>query len=465
MKIEELKERLTTLLADNETIQAKAEAENRDLTVEESEKFDANLSAFNASKKNIERLQDLEAQQALLKQPLGRVTKPADPAKPTEEESLSPNGGQSRKPTTDIRPVNDFTLSKTGGFKTLGEMAWHVARSCSQGGITDPRLERLAAATTYGQESVGGDGGFAVPPDFRTTIMEKVLGEDSLLSRCDQITCAGNTFTAPFDETTPWQTTGGIQAYWDGEASTATQSKPLIEQRTVKLNKIRALVPMTEELLEDASAMDAYLRRKAPEKIGFKVNLAILQGTGVGQPAGILTAGCTVSVAKVSSQVADTLVGVNLINMYSRMYAPLRSQATWVFHQDTEPQLWTLMKVGKLDTGAADTGWGSLLTNIISYGPQGQMLIFGRPVIFSQACETLGDKGDAFFIHFPSYLALLKSGPNPRVETSMHLWFDQDLMAFKFVLRVGGIPWWASSIAARDGSNTYSCFVTLDERA
>jgi hypothetical protein len=50
------------------------------------------------------------------------------------------------------------------------------------------------------------------------------------------------------------------------------------------------------------------------------------------------------------------------------------------------------------------------------------------------------------------------------VETSMHLWFDQDLMAFKFVLRIGGIPWWGSTIAPRDGSNTLSCFVALEAR-
>ncbi len=88
----------------------------------------------------------------------------------------------------------------------------------------------------------------------------------------------------------------------------------------------------------------------------------------------------------------------------------------------------------------------------------------GRPVIPSQACETIGDKGDIFFADFSQYLLLLKSGVNPRIETSMHLWFDQDLTAFKFVLRVGGIPWWSTTQPARDGSATYSPFVTLEAR-
>jgi Phage capsid family. len=57
-----------------------------------------------------------------------------------------------------------------------------------------------------------------------------------------------------------------VQAYWDGEGLAATQSKPQLQERTIKLNKLRALVPVTEEILEDASAMDSYLRRKRPRR-------------------------------------------------------------------------------------------------------------------------------------------------------------------------------------------------------
>jgi HK97 family phage major capsid protein len=219
-------------------------------------------------------------------------------------------------------------------------------------------------------------------------------------------------------------------------------------------------------LLEDAPAMDAYLKRKAPAKIAFKVNLAIIQGTGAGQPLGILNSAATVSVAKETSQVADTLVGNNVIKMYSRMPAANRLNAVWLINQDIEPQLYKLSVPGTDNEGNSVTGWGGLIympPGGISGAPYGTL--FGRPVVPTQACETLGDKGDIIFADMSQYLALLKSGPNPRVETSMHLWFDQDLMAFKFVLRIGGMPWWSSSISGRDGApQTYSPFVTLDAR-
>ncbi len=331
----------------------------------------------------------------------------------------------------------------------------------------DPRLESLANATTFGSEGTGADGGFAVPPDFRTSIMETILGEDSILSRCDQITCSGNTFTQPVDETTPWQTTGGIQALWDGEATAANQSKPQLTERVVKLHKLRALVPMTEELLEDASAMDSYLRKKAPEKISFKMNFALVQGTGAGMPLGVLNSPAKIAVAKNGGQVNNTLVATNIQKMYNRMYGPLRSRAVWLVNQEVEPELYKMSLPGTDNTGTAVTTWGVWGAN---YLPPGSLsstpyaTLMGRPIIPTQACNQLGFEGDIIFADFNEYLALLKSGPNPRLDISMHLWFDQDLTAFKFVLRAGGVPWWSAPAQPRAGSNTYSPFITLADR-
>ncbi len=117
--------------------------------------------------------------------------------------------------------------------------------SPDQGAVT--RLH--AAATTFGSEGTGADGGFMVPPEFRTAIVEKVMGENSLFSRTDQQTTSSNSIVFPLDETTPWQTSGGIQAYWENEGGLKTQSKPLLGQETIRLNKLIALVPVTDELL------------------------------------------------------------------------------------------------------------------------------------------------------------------------------------------------------------------------
>lgn len=469
MNLEELRQRLVVLNGEAQNITNKARDENRDLTVEESAQLDATLEAFDRTKADVDRLEKLNSQTDILVSGNGRRT---EPDQPVQHEDIGDGEVDrvKRRPGNKAAVGNLTYLPPRGdwNFKSLGEFAVVVKRACVNGGQLDRRLElseKLASATTYGTEGVGADGGFAVPPDFRTAIMSTVMGETSLLSRCDNVPTQGNSFTSPIDETTPWQTSGGILAYWDGEAVAATQSKPALQEQTVKLNKLRALVPVTEELLDDAAAMDAYLRRKAPEKIAFKVSHAVAFGTGVGQPLGFMNSGALITVSKESSQVADTLVANNVIKMYARMYAQGHANAVWLINQDILPQLFKLSIPGTDNTGNAVSGWGGLVytpANGLAGTPYGTL--FGKPVIITQVCETLGDLGDIMYVDLSQYLALLKSGPNPRVETSMHLWFDQDLIAYKFVLRVGGKPWWSTSYSARDGSATYSPFVTLEAR-
>lgn len=468
MKIDELQERMQDSLAANESLTARAEAEKRDLTSEEAKQFDDNLAAFADAQANIDRLNALASQQATLTKGAGRLSKPDQPAEVTTEDTPAAPTSRNLSGARQVKVTGGegYFTPKTGGFRNLGEFAYHVARASREGGMVDPRLERLASATTYSNETTGADGGYAVPPDFRTEIYVAIQGEDSLLSRCDQVNVQGNTFTCPADETTPWQSSNGIQAYWDGEVAAATQSKPQLQERNIKLNKLRALVPVTEELMEDASAIDSYLRKKAPQKILFKINYALIQGTGNGMPLGMLNAGGLVTVTKESGQVANTIVGNNILKMYNAMYGPSRTNAVWVYNQSIEPQLFKLSLPGTDNTGNAVTGWGGLLFytpfNGINNTPYNSLM--GRPAIPTQACPALSSAGDIMFVDFSQYLAVLKSGPNPKIETSMHLWFDQDLTAFKFTLRMGGMPWWSAAATALAGSSTYSPYVALGAR-
>lgn len=476
MDIEKLRERLVELNETAQQLRAKASAEKRDLTVEEEDQLKDALRDFEAVSERIEQLTQLEDQTERLNKGTGRKTTPEDVATLADAggngevvltrdrpQDRGRDSGRSRVPATPLRPQD-----RNGGFRTLGDFALSVRRACSRGGQIDPRLElsEKLAATIYGSEGSGADGGFAVPPDFRTAIMTAVMGEDSLISRTDMVTTTGNSFTAPVDMTTPWQSSGGIQAYWGAEGAVKTQSKIALQDRTTKLNKLYALVPMTDELLEDAPGMDAYLRLKAPQKIGFAANLSIVRGTGVGQPLGFMNSNALVSIAIESGQQADTLVGNNIIKMYARMDPASLPNAVWLINPDILPQLFKLAVPGTDNTGNAVTGWGALIytpANGFAGAPFGTL--FGRPVIPTQAMETLGDLGDIAFVDLSKYLTLLKSGQNPRIDVSMHLWFDQDVTAYRFVLRIGGVPWWDAPVSARDGSATYSPFITLAERA
>lgn len=459
--IEQYREQLDELTADSRTLMAAADAEKRDLTAEELDKIKANNFKFKEIKALIETREEVIAQEEELSRPQGRVTEPDDmPAGEEDEEpeqaSASVRPQAKRKPerprSTGAKVIGDRSrLSGSHGFKSFGDFVWAVKNaSISRGVDTDSRL-MAAAASTIANESSGADGGFAVPPDYRATIMEKAFGQDSLIARTDRMTSSTNSLTFPTDMTTPWGT-DGIQAYWEAEAAAITQSRPVLQDVTMRLHKLAALVPVTDELLDDAPAMGAYVGRKAAEKIDFKISNAIVRGTGAGMPLGFMNSAALISQAAETSQVADTIVAANVVKMLARLPTESRRSAVWLIHPDAEPQL-PLMTIGDQPVylppgGLRDAPFGSLL---------------GRPVIPHQTAETVGDLGDIMLVDLAQYVTVVKSG-GLRAQTSIHLWFDQDITAFKFTLRVAGQPWWSTTTASRDGTFTQSPFVALAAR-
>lgn len=445
-KIQDLLDRQRDLLDGMNAVQAKADEEQRDLTDDEAEHIENAMGELETIKADIARRERLEQLNASLGQPRGRKADPEPGAV---------------RPKVEPQAVRD---PGKGGFKAFGEFAKVVRAACRPGNpVVDPRLIANAAASTYGSEGTDADGGFAVPPDFRGPIMSQIMGGTSLLARCDQLTTGTNSITVPTDETTPWQTSGGILANWEGEAAQIPQSKPALKSVTTRLAKLTALVPVTDELLEDVASLGSYISAKVPMKFNSKFNTAILSGTGTGMPLGILDESSpmvvpTVTVAGESGQASNQVLYKNIVNMWGRLYAGYRTNAAWFVHPDVETSL-QLMEF-PTTTGA---------TAVPVYLPPGgasaspYALLFGRPVVPIEECQALGTRGDIVLADLRQYMAVLKAG-GIRQDVSIHLFFDYGETAFRFIMRMGGKPWWASSIAPANGSTTRSCFVALEDR-
>ena len=348
------------------------------------------------------------------------------------------------------------------GFRSFGEFAVTV-RAAGGDAPNETAFNRLQnALTTYGNEGTGADGGFLVPPEFRREIAQKVMGEESLLSRTDRQVVSGNSMTFPMDETTPWGS-NGIQAYWEGEGKQKQQSKPELGTNQVRLSKLIALVPVTDELLEDAPAIDGYLRKKVPEVMTSKINTAIIRGTGVGQPLGILNSPGRVTVPKSTldspSQPADSVWFENITAMYSRMYAPSLPRSVWIINQSILPSLLTM----KFDTQGDVAIPVYLPANGAAGAPYGTLM--GRPIVPVEAASLVGDEGDIIFGDLSEYLTITK-GQDIKTDISIHLFFDYDVTAFRFVFRVAGQPWSKAAITPQQpGAPTYGRFITVADRA
>jgi HK97 family phage major capsid protein len=435
-----LEDRLANLRSDGEAIVAAADEEGRDLTDEEVAQINANVETANKIKAQI------EARKNMTPQGQGRRTSP-------EAAVNGASDGNGRR----VIPATPRVHDSRGGFQSFGEFAKSVYGAARNPGAADQRLQN--AATTFGSEGTGADGGFAVPPEFRRTIWQKVMDDENLLTRCERMETSSNNMVVPKDESTPWQSSGGIQVYWEGEAAAANQSKPQLTMDTLRLNKLMALVPISEELLSDAPGLESWLRAKAPSKMRSKVNTAIVRGTGVGQPLGILNAPSLISVTQEQSQAASTVLYANISKMWNRLYAPCRRNAVWLINQDIEPQL----DVMEFSPGSTVPIPVYLPAGGVSERPYASLK--GRPVIPVEACSTLGTVGDIILVDLQMYTALTKAGQDIRTDVSMHLYFDQAMEAFRFIFRVTGQPSWGSTIAPENGSTTRSWAVTLETRA
>lgn len=420
-KLNQLQDENAQIVTQARAIIEAADAEDRELSEEEAKKVDALTAKSSDLRAQIER------ERALLDAEAGLVSNAVNPRIDV---------GEDRK-----------TLDAKGGFKSYAEFAMSVRSASLPGGGLDQRLVG-AAPTTYGNEGAGADGAYLIPPEFSSSIRAHALEEDAILPMTDNVNVSGNSMSFPADETTPWGS-DGVRAYWEAEASQATQTKPALKLRQLRLHKLFALVPMTDELLADASALEQYLTRKTGESIRWKTNDSFINGTGAGQPLGILNSAAKVEQAKETSQTADTINASNVVKMFSRQMNPGR--AVWVINHDAYPQL-PLMTLGDQP----------IYTPNFTVSPAGALL--GRPIMLKDSMKTVGDAGDIAFVDWGSYQTITKaSGLQP--ATSMHLWFDYDVTAFRVTFRVDGRCWLDSAITPPNSASTRSPIVTLAARA
>lgn len=432
MNLKALKAKLAELKAEGTGLLKAADTDGRDLTADEESRFSA-----------------IEAEIETLNGEIAKAEKMAERRRQMAGDAI---------PAARIQVGNDrAALDPRAGFEGgLAEFAQAVYRAHPQtpNGMVDARLANMyqAAPTGYMREG-GSNDGYMVPPEFRDRIWELVFEGDNLFSEIDSEPTNSNQVNDLADETTPWGTTG-IKAFWRSEAGQMTPSRPNVNPRSTVLHELYAFVTASDELMEDPPRLNSRLEGKAAMAINWKLDDAIVSGNGVGKPLGYMNSPALVSVAKESGQAAATLVAANVAKMFSRMLPEGISRSHWRINSDVVPQLMTMTLGDQPIWTPPASGFAN--------APGGFLL--GRPVRMSEHNETLGTKGDIQFIDPKGYYGLTKNG-GVKFATSIHLYFDYGLQAFRWTVRFGGQPHLKAPVSPNKGSATKSHFVTLDTRS
>jgi len=434
------------ILKKAEDFKAKIEGEDRDFTDDELVTFEGFVNEATELKSKIEKEKKINALSANLDTSIKDLENvPAPKSVETKVEFVQDN--REKDPQC--------------GWEHFGEFAASVSKAMTPSiKQWDERFDVLAAVTGMGQ-SVGSDGGFTVPPAFVTAVWDGLNNPDqSLMARTETFTVSGDSLTLNANAETSranGSRYGGIRGYWIAEAAQMTASFPKLRQIKIEPQQMAVFVYVTDKLLNNSQiALSQYLTNAASSEIMFMTNDAIINGSGAGQPLGILNSNCTVSVAKTTGQAAATLTKTNIEAMWARMHAAARPGAVWFINQDIEPQLFNLNQV--IGTGGVPV-----------FLPQGGLsaspfaTLFNRPIIPIESCATLGTVGDIILADLGFYVTGTRGGVAS--ASSIHLRFDYNETAFRFLFEVDGQPWLNSALTPFKGSNTTSPFITLATRA
>lgn len=421
-----LKELLKAKMTEQSALVNKAVTENRAMTEDEQNNFDSLETEIKNLEKTIEAQAKIEEMEKLNKVPANEPLY----AEPKDHDKKI--------------------------WKGMGEFFTAVKAASAPGGNVDNRLFLNA---TGNSTSIGADGGFLVDKDFRTELMDATREESQIAKDINMIPIGASSNGIRWvdvveDSRADGYRHGGVLAYWVAEAETANASKVKTEKRELELEKILAFWYTTNELSNDATAMEALARMEFANAMSFNIDDAIINGSGVGKPLGILNSGGLITITKESSQTADTIVYKNIQKMWNVMSAKSRATAKWYINQECEPQLESMTMVA---------GTGEVLSPLAKEYLERRTL-YSRPVVSVEQASKLGDKGDIILADPKQYLGIDKNGM--QADVSLHVKFLYDESCFRFSYRFNGAPRRNAAVTSyKNASFKTSSFVTLGERA
>lgn len=336
-----------------------------------------------------------------------------------------------------IEVVEDAPL-----WKDEGEFLGAVMKA-SKGNV-DERLYK----STGQNEATDADGGYLVEHRIGNEIYQAAAQASVLLPKCSTMEIGANANGMKINmvnESARSATTlfGGVRLYSPAEGVAKTAFKQAYTQVDIDLGKLCAVNYVTDELLQDRTALRSFIAGNVGNAFAWVIDDDILHGTTNTALQAIENNAATVQV---------TVAGANptaaeLANMYAAMLPGSVNKAEWYM------SLSQYVAIMQLE----NTAGNKLVQPSYEVSPYGTL--FGRPVNVIEQADVDANDTSVMFLDLSQYLVIKKGGIQE--ATSIHVKFLEDETAFRWVMRIGGAPKLASTITLPDGS-VCSPFVTRD---
>lgn len=429
MSLKDLRAKRAKLVAEMRDIITAAEAEDRDLTVEEQGKFDALKAESEGLDTRISRMEGLEAQETALDAVVPAASRQA---------GILPRAG-GPEASREFENLGEFMHAVR--FNPNDQRLSFVEGVGASGGENDFSAEMRMDNDTQ--------GGFMVPTQLRSTILS-VQTQDALVRPRASVIPAGSppdaSITMPaLDQSgeDPGHMFGGMVFDWIEEGGDKPETDAKLGSVTLTPHEIAGHVTVTDKLLRNWQASAAFIEGLMRGGASAAEDYAFLRGTGTGQPLGALNAPATKWVNRAT---ANTVTYNDLLGMVAVL---LMRGGTPVWSM---PQA-ALPSIAKLQDPEGHYIWQANARD----GFAGTLL--GYPVRWNNRAPGLGSKGDILLADWTYYL--IKDGSGPFVAASEHVKFLQNKTVIKLFWNVDGAPWLNAPIKEENGYEV-SPFVGLD---
>ena len=308
----------------------------------------------------------------------------------------------------------------------------------------------LDIGMTAGQHTTTNDG-LMIPAELDPTINELGLdASDDWFSRFNVVQTSSNAKEIRRSAATTNGGSTGLVVGRAAELATLTSTRAVFAKSTVGVDKLYVYSEVSDEDLSDAAFLESYLVAKAPSLMRIKKGEEVLFGDGVSKALGFSNGDDKVIVTR---NTAANVKAEDIVNMKARHLRQRGSQGSfWMINQ----AVWSMLPLMTI-------GDQPVFVNDLTGATDGFLL--GMPVFTTEDCEALGSVGDVYLVNPSAYVALEKAGGD-QFASSMHVKFDQDLMAFRWTSRFGGIPMFNAVYTPRNNNGgsakaTLSNFVVL----
>ncbi len=442
-----------TLATLNQTIAAKmAEQEallgkGAELTAHDvvaAEGIEKELTELFAQKGAIERAQGLKdaaaARQAELARPTAQLPTPAG------------------KQVIGMRASGETLLDATGknlevqqlGEGLIGEKQWraicdpeyktafHQYLKVGLGGLSASQAKVL-------QEGQDSAGGFLVPEDIMNAVIMRQPTPTRVASFCSQFTTSRDGLSIPkVNYSADDLYTSGIRVTWTGEQpATATGHRvtdPVFGQVRVPIYTAMMSQPVTNDLIEDSAvALQPWLENRFFETIELLRDNVVLNGTGAGQPLGMLTnVDGADQITSVNAGAAGAVTADGIVDLAYSLPEQYDENARWIFAKTT-----TAKAIAKLKDAELRYIWGMGLQDSGLSPTIRDRDLLGYPVSFSAFMPAPAN--NAFPILFGDlrgYYLVNRVGFSVQVLREIYAETNQILLLGR--VRFGGIcaePW------------------------